>query len=397
MEVIEGLDESELSVARYRRSESQVFAAFSFGESADDRFYDAREAEDETPTSDFFVVTPGTKPLLSVIDSVCPMWIEMCSNRGGYSRVYAINVASGVTFRSDGACEDLVRGSSLSQVVHDTFSPRMSTAERMRRSVAVVLSKDDGKGGRVASFMGRTDCTVARDFLNRKEPHSERERSLVLFSGFVARALSDHHWIEEWATVTSRCISFYHPDKRKPQFRIPMSSVTRVDRLTSEMCPKLPQHSFLVVETLGRSIYLMFSSEEQRDSWLHEIHRVLSEDTASVSSKESSVSSVCVEIGNHPAEEFLHKSSMWSCKNRRILNCRQFSFCSSETTSGEALARAEKALCLAMEDFEDPIDGADRRRAFLDAAAALKQVSAYGLSEKEKLTFFLNLYHGEYH
>jgi hypothetical protein len=109
-----------------------------------------------------------------------------------------------------------------------------------------------------------------------------------------------------------------------------------------------------------------------------------------VSSNESGRSARLLNIGN-PTEEYMHKSSLWNCKHRRILNCRRFSFrCQTE---GDALQIVETALSLALESSEDSFNDYGRRGAFLDSAAALKQANVHGLPEEARLTFFLNLYH----
>lgn len=150
----------------------------------------------------------------------------------------------------------------------------------------------------------------------------------------------------------------------------------------------------MAIETIGRSFYLMFASENERDSWFDLIPQLKEGrqgDTDSVSSNESgSTTAPMVEIGN-PADEFMHNSSMWDCKHRRILNCRQFSLCCQ--TSGDALQLVENALVRGFELAEDSFDDSGRRVAFLDSVAALKQANVHNLAEDSRLVFFLNLYH----
>jgi hypothetical protein len=43
----------------------------------------------------------------------------------------------------------------------------------------------------------------------------------VLLEGAVGRALTETHFIEEWAVLTNKQLSFYHPDNSRPSFRIP--------------------------------------------------------------------------------------------------------------------------------------------------------------------------------
>lgn len=90
-------------------------------------------------------------------------------------------------------------------------------------------------------------------------------------------------------------------------------------------------------------------------------------------------------ISDNPAEEFLHKSTMWRCKHRRLLNCAHFSFHSRLVAQEDPLELVTRVLRLAL-------DG-DATRAFLEAAASLKDTATNHLAEDKKLAFFLNLYH----
>jgi hypothetical protein len=92
-----------------------------------------------------------------------------------------------------------------------------------------------------------------------------------------------------------------------------------------------------------------------------------------------------------PADEFLHESSLWNCKQRRILNGRKFSFRCQNAQINDPASLVEDAL---VRVFEQSGDFDERSMiAFLDSAAALKDVEVNHLGEKERLAFFLNLYH----
>jgi hypothetical protein len=214
-------------------------------------------------------------------------------------------------------------------------------------------------------------------------------------SGFLARALSDHHWIEEWAVVTERSISFHHPDRKKPNHRVGIQHISRVEKLKPNESPYFPNHSFLSVETLGRTSYLMFRSEDQRDDWYETLAKLTKALPSSVDAADSSslgnASSAALELQN-PKYEFLHKSSLWDYKHRRVLNCRRFSFRSRERTFQQnPLVLVEDALRKALDPRNDSDD--DILISFLDSAAKLKDANVYELSQNERLVFFLNIYH----
>jgi hypothetical protein len=91
-----------------------------------------------------------------------------------------------------------------------------------------------------------------------------------------------------------------------------------------------------------------------------------------------------------PTDEFLHKSSMWNCKQRRILNCRNYCFRAKEHARNANKA-VEDALVKALEVKDD--SDSEYLISFLESAAMLKEIDIHRLGEKERLAFFLNLYH----
>jgi hypothetical protein len=244
----------------------------------------------------------------------------------------------------------------------------------------------------VKAFMNQ-ESTLTDLFLKRPLPSmSDKVDSVVAKCGLAARAISDRHWVEEWVKITTRAIFFCSPEKRKHHFRVTLQNIVGVERLDPELNPHFPQHYFLAIETSGRSVYLMFGDEKECDSWVDLISglKQSSQEDSDSSSNDSSRSARLLDIGN-PAEEYLHKSSLWNCKHRRILNCKRFSFRCQ--TGGDALQLVETALIHALESSKDAFDDYGHRGAFLDSAAALKQVSVHGLPDDARLTFFLNLYH----
>jgi len=143
----------------------------------------------------------------------------------------------------------------------------------------------------------------------------------------------------------------------------------------------------------------MFASESQVDEWIEvvdSLREAPSEINGSVSSLESDVVSKFPEMRSL-TDEFLHKSSMFQCKNRKILNCAKFYFRNDSGSNAAAnpLALAEDALekALKVTMTEGAEEDLERRRAFLDSAAELKRASVDNLDEESRLAFFLNVYH----
>ena len=402
---------------RIYRSESQVFLEVS--EQADEKdqfFFDAIEGgdsddEERDPRPNAVASPPRTFPstsiqLLASIDAVVPAWLDVIASGkgGGYIKAFAVNVGSATVFRTQQICEEVIQGAKdkIEQTIREYFSPRLSSSEKLRRSLGLALSRPPEQTGvspeRVSSFWGqRSDKDIT--FLRHKKPSlSDKEQSTIRASGFVARAISDRHWVEEWAQINNRTISFHHPEKRKAQFRLLISNITKAEKLDPDLCPCFAGCCVLSLTTVGRTVYLLFASEAELNIWLRMTvdsqQQTFLDDTSSQSSNDTN-STRFVGIFENPADDFLHKSSMWHCKNRRILNCGRFFFRQQAETvvEDDPLVLAEDALRKALGSPADGFEDFGQRRVFLDSAAKLKQAFVLGLSENARLAFFLNVYH----
>ena len=385
-----------------RNSESQIFNFDEEAESSDDvsvfddnQFFDAEEHHDSEGNLSNVVLSHAPE-LLTSVDNVCPAWIEMLVHKGNYARAYAINLpdASRTLFRKS----DEVLGLFGSGGPNDNIcSPRMSTAETTRRHLGQLLldgARNDKDPKSILVKLQSTSTKYDDHFLNRRKP-SNTEKSRAHASCFVARSLSDHHWIEEWATVTDRGVNFYHPDRKKANHRVGIQGICKVVRMEPSDAPWFPCHFFLSLETLGRTTYLMFSTQDDRDKFLKSISILAKLSPSAVDSAETSsdgnTSTALLDLQN-PKDEFLHKSSLWDYKHRRVLNCRRFSFRARDKSSQHnPLLLAEDALRKALDPRNESDD--EILISFLDSAAKLKEANVHDLSEEERLAFFLNMYH----
>ena len=122
------------------------------------------------------------------------------------------------------------------------------------------------------------------------------------------------------------------------------------------------------------------------------------------------------------SELFLHKSSRWRCRRRRVLNCRRLAFppppppnatsataATAATAAASTAAAAAATAAAAAAPPSHPCDIVARAlrlsfsahseldarslATFLDAAAEVKRCNLRRLSERDRLTFFLNAYH----
>merc|ERR1719253_1260150 len=97
-------------------------------------------------------------------------------------------------------------------------------------------------------------------FLCRKPPtdSASKMKETILHSGYLARALSERHWVEEWAIVTNTFVSFYRPGSKRPSYRIRRVGILGVSEMSRSDCPYFPSYHFLAVGTVSRVIYMMF-------------------------------------------------------------------------------------------------------------------------------------------
>ena len=235
-----------------------------------------------------------------------------------------------------------------------------------------------------------------KKFLCRPPPvdWKNRSRGDILLAGcYVARALSERHWVEEYAIVTSEHCSFYHPDSKRSSYQIHIRSILGVKKLKRSECPYFPSFHFLSIETVSSIIYLMFRSDAEcrriKETLLQAKEAVTLETLRKIDSFDDQM------LG------YLHKSSVYSCKQRRLLNNRKFAFTSlGKIAFGDRegpdhihpLTLVQTVLTKAL---QIQMNGSDEKALddFLDSAADLKDANLSGLSEKEKCAFYLNLYH----
>ena len=390
---------SESGFQAFYRSESASFPAImeadSFSESDDDDddddFFDANsEVEEHTITHDTSTTPTESAALLAGIDRVVPAWIHVSSGKGHYARTYALNSGQRTFLLATSDCDEYLRNSESSELLHDQvdshFSPRLSSHERARRCMGLFMLQS---GGRMLDALQEKSTLFHKTFLKGKD-RTEKGCEDAVLRGFAARALSDRHWEEEWLALTpDGTLLCFHPEKRKVRLKIQAANMLKVSVLSSRMTPWMPGFAFLCIETLGRCIYFMFASVEVRDRWL----KCLSELQASLVMDEGSVESdLSRRILNidQPSDEFIHKSSIWNYKNRRILNNGLLNLkCSEEIEN--PLDMVKETLELSMQAYRD--ESGEIRHLFFKSAGALKRAMVQTLSENGRLAFFLNLYH----
>ena len=359
-------------------------------------FFDTVQSTSMFPEQDLADVTVSSSSshnaLLGTIDEFCPCWVDVMAKKGKYVTAYGFcgkRRPGNMLLRTvDMAVE--VFGKRQKVDVDDRFSPRVSEEEQMRRVLGLKYAEAHLHGEN-RSKLNRFDSLSTRfdaKFLRRVEHTSSKVAGIK--SGFVARALSDRHFIEERMVLRNGEILFHHHDRSKMHFKISLSSVVRVTIPQTSSMPLIPSYFFLSIEDFGRVRYVMFASREERDSWFNTLNNLINASNSKESGR--SFTNHLIDVDD-PMHDFLHKSTMWDCSKRRILNCRRYSFRTSKQTTPEyTMQLAERALMKVLSLQPKGPDDEDLRD-FLDLAAALKDADAYSLSEDQKFAFFLNVYH----
>jgi hypothetical protein len=349
--------------------------------------------------------------LLAAIDTVVPAWLDCYvendnKNGGSYATMFAINVGSKTLFHTQRSCEDLIgKGPKrdLHSLLSNHFSPRLSSLEKLRRLLGLTLSRTSQQTGipadRVQEFLEQNDDLKGNFLRSTKHATSNKGGHVIRIAGVIARAMSDRHWIENWGQVCDRFITFSRLDNRKVQFRLRLSDIIRVEYKRLDRCPHFIGYHVMILLTPGRSVYIMFKNEEELEHWQHIIGQCLPSgqllnDEGNPRSSDDTNSYRSIEIEN-PADQYLLKSTMWNCKNRRVLNCARFCFRQTAASNAgvDPLSMAETALMNVMQLLNGDSDDLEKRRVFLDSASELKRASVQNLSEAERLAFFLNVYH----
>ena len=354
-----------------------------------------------------FVSEPSSQNHL-LYDMLCPAWIDVPSEqRGRYTRAFAFVLGEGpvdVIFRSAEEFRQLFSITQAKIWVEGTCSPRLSVFEKERRIMGYTLAAfkhvpTARSTQRCLALQNQEGCRFdcGKDFLCRPPPVDWKNRSradVVLAGCYVARALSERHWVEEYAIVTSEHCSFYHPDSKRALYHVLIRSILGVKKLKRANCPYFPSFHFLSIETVSSIVYLMFRSDVE----CRRVKKTL------LQAKETITLEMSREIDTFVDDQmlgYLHKSSVYSCKQRRLLNNRKFAFTSLGKISFDDREGPDNIHPLTLvqtvltKAFQIHVDGPDDEVLddFLDSAADLKNANLSGLSENEKCAFYLNLYH----
>ena len=329
-----------------------------------------------------------SRDLLCVVNSSCPAWFDMIAKDKKYTKVYAFREPkqSKTIFRTVQQFQVHIDTLDAMKYVTSVSSPRMSTSEETRRILGYTYFQGQLRQPPKVRQINASGNEADSLFLKRATPaiDSGKIKKAVIKCGYIARAISDYHWREEYVRLVDHYITFFHPERLKSHFRINLKSVIKGKKLLPEDAPDMPGYYFLELDTIGRKVYLMFLSEEMREEWTMAMNQII------LRYRKTEITSNRLDGIDNPTEQFMHKSTMWNCEQRLLLNCRRFSFRSPKIQVNPA-EMMEEALLLGYESRETGNESTMIR--FLDKTSELKDVDLYTLQSDERVAFLVNLYH----
>ena len=340
----------------------------------------------ETNMNQSKATTEKTEPSIAVqtlqnINQHCPAFVDICLKGGDYQRFFAIRENDHIQLKYRSDCDELILGTGVPRVISNTFSSRMSSAERLRRSVGHARAHPICLSKQRLEILDNAKSLSLQNSLKRRLKATPRRPPLfkdIQTSSLVTRAMTEHHWVEEWAEVSTQHLSCYHvTTPNNPTFRLKLSDIMTV---RSSADPHYPSLYFLHLETAIRTVCLMFADEVL----CLDFHQSISKQMEMLPKE---------EFKGALASELTCKSSKWNCEQRQLLNC---GILMMERPKASFYPLSLMEICLRqviyLRDTPSP-RGSRKWRDFLASVAALKRVDLLPLTERSRLVFFLNLYH----
>ena len=404
------LSEEKIKIASNQTDDTDNFVGASTQQSllmesdlALEQYFDASS---KYHLGDSLSIESNTDQIEGSMNNICSGWIEMSgpNKKASIMFIFSLGKGRGTIFRSSATF--VQHFSFILQSNRDIiFNNRQSDLEQNRHVMNVTLMK--AQKSRNAKIKSAYESFVSREryddtFLRRKKLQSlskSKSKDTIKADCFVARFLNERHLVEEWATITEKYVSFYSVEKKKRSFRIPKKCIIAVNKSQHKNGAFLDFY-VLEIETVGRTTYVLFLTEELQNDWLKELS--IDDQFGTKTKLTSSLTTETDEVitVDDPSSEFLHKSTLWRSKKRRILNCRKyfqddFMETNKNNSSNEQKDPCEivqKSLSLVLE-LQDDSSNIPKLVEFLNLVSELKFINISELTENSKKAFFLNIYH----
>jgi len=268
---------------------------------------------------------------------------------------------------------------------------RLSTNEKRRRQIVESFSslpfEAQPRLERLLASMSDAD----QHFLggNTEVEVETAKDQTKTWKGAVAVAVSRRHWSEQFLVLSrDQLILQRSRDAKKAVIALSLSDIHQVRALSPEHCP-VKWLGFLEVVTFSRVFTFMVHSDMQINGWLEAFMTVglLSRIAIPRPPKDS-----------FREEVFIARPACWKTDKKRVYNYRRIAFdrnlCTSEEDSSQIAtpnALSEEILRAAFVLSKFASD--DHWLRFWDLIAQLQNVCLVGISEAQKMAFFLNIYH----
>lgn len=274
-----------------------------------------------------------------------------------------------------------------------------ATESRRRRVAATLQSLAINHDSRLRPFLAPLSDADLR-FLGGNSVVEEEEK---LWRGRVAVALSRRHWTEQVMVLTpDRLVLCRRREIKRVSFSLPLAEVLGVRPLDQAHCP-LTGPAFLEIETHARVFTLMIYSDLQLNGWM-QAFMTLGLLSGGNTLYRSALSGILrtPSRGLHPRE--VHKEEVyiarppcWKMDKKRVFNYRRILFKGQELP--ENVSPNELIECILQSTFtlyEKAGSGKAEEpdwQKFWNDISLLQTISLAGMDVKQRLAFFLNLYH----
>ena len=295
------------------------------------------------------------------------------------------------------------------------WSPRLLAAERQRRIACYALDTwlgyhasdglgaDDASGTRVGRASDRNALALLKsaaaspsnEWWNRLDS-APRSSPTARLDGTVLFAESESAWREERMTLvlpswrlSEATLTIGHP---KPLLTFRLLEIISCEAVGA------PEHLSaglvaLEIGTLGRVSAVLLSREEVRAAWISAILGALPSSPAHSASLEPWANAVAAD-----PKAYLHRSSVFRCSSRRVLNCRRIIWRGARRVHGmdacALVARALRASCEVCALLDDETMHADADADvhalltnFFDLTSELKHVEIERLTSRGLPTY----------
>lgn len=323
-------------------------------------------------------------------------------------------IESTITAYFNPKCPRLRTYSELAKVVTLVPIPKMhknkrlSMLEKRRRQVvesykAAIKQTNSASLKKFNSFLGQVS-DIDRHFLGGNVPVQERptKDQRPSWEGYVALAMSRRHFSELYMVLSNTGLVLKrHQDSRRVSLQIPLDEIVSVQSIPNEQCP-MQDFGFLQIETYARFYYLLVRSDMQVNDWLQAFIVMLGKNCMNSRFRlDSDKSQISLQTkDNFEREEiYIARPACWKMDKRRVYNYRRILFKAdiggkyANIHPNDLIASIlSTAFILSQTDHSTKATEYDWVK-FWDEISLLQALDLSKLSETERMTFFLNLYH----